>query len=612
MPSPASDFSSSSDSSPTSESSSELYALLRSFLTPPGGSAAPGARGARAGASAIRPGGQAIRPDGHASDGSALQRRLPSGGTLPGLEQRWGGGGLAGGLLSGLRSLGQVIFINNPLSGLLLLLALLIQSPWMALFAAVGIVTANLTARGLAAEPVAWSNGIYGFNGALLGAAVAAFAHVDLDSSVLAWLLVVVAGAIVTTLLLHGLGRWLFRAVGLPPLTLPFCLVTWLLLDLVASLDHPALQLAAHPALQPGSGVAQALLLALPRGFGQVFLCPDLIPGVLVLLATAVASPLAAVVGLLGSAVAAITALLIGASPEAVSVGLWSYNGVLTAMAIGGTFYAPTRLSVLVGLLGAAAASLLTPGLSQLLATALAPGFPLLNLPFILATMAMMLVIRWSLPKLLPVALHAIYTPEEHRRRYEVSRTLLADFRHRLRQAATGQARFVSPALASAAGATAAAMASAAAQQEVVSELGQLYRQLDRQGSGRLSVDELAAGLLQRRLGGQAALVNRNLLQRLRQLLAAMDVDADGAIDEQEFTALMLRLRRLSAGEERLMRYLLPVDANGDDQLDPAELKRLFGSVGQPPLSPQEERHLFGPVGGKLSWSALIEKLLVI
>jgi hypothetical protein len=38
----------------------------------------------------------------------------------------------------------------------------------------------------------------------------------------------------------------------------------------------------------------------------------------------------------------------------------------------------------------------------------------------------------------------------------------------------------------------------------------------------------------------------------------------------------------------------------------------LFGSVGQPPLSPQEERHMFGPVGGKLSWSALIEKLLVI
>ena len=129
---------------------------------------------------------------------------------------------------------------------------------------------------------------------------MAAFAHFGPDTGLLAWLVVVVAGAIVTTLLLHGLGRWVFRVVGLPPLTLPFCLVTWLLLNLVATLNHPALQLAEHPALQGGTGVLEALLLALPHGFGQVLFCPGLLPGVLVLLATAVASPLATAVGLLG------------------------------------------------------------------------------------------------------------------------------------------------------------------------------------------------------------------------------------------------------------------------------------------------------------------------
>ena len=100
---------------------------------------------------------------------------------------------------------------------------------------------------------------------------------------------------------------------------------------------------------------------------------------------------------------AAITGLLIGATPEAV------------------------------GLLGAAAASLITPGLSGLLARALEPGFPLLQFPFIVATLAMMMVIRWSRHSLLPVALHAVYFPEEHRRRYAVSRSLLGNFRHRLR-----------------------------------------------------------------------------------------------------------------------------------------------------------------------------------
>ena len=571
-------------SSPASGSAPDGYSLLRSFLQPQAG---PG------------PG-----TGGRVADGSALQRLLPTGGTLPWLERRWGQAGLPAALLSALRGLGQVIFINNPASGLLLLLALLLQSPWMALFAVVGTVTANLTARAIAAESTAWSNGIYGFNGALVGAAVAAFAHVGLGTSLLAWLVVVVAGAIVATLLLHGLGRWVFRVVGLPPLTLPFCLVTWLLLDLVASLNHPALQLAEHPALQGGIGVLEALLLALPHGFGQVLFCPDLLPGVLVLLATAVASPLAALVGLLGGALAAITGLLIGATPEAVAMGLWSYNGVLTAMAIGGSFYAPTRLSVAVGLLGAAAASLITPGLSALLARALAPGFPLLQLPFIVATLAMMLVIRWSLHALLPVALHAIYTPEEHRRRYQVSRSLLGDFRHRLRAAVGGRHHFVPSALASA--------SRDALDREAASELRRLYRQLDRNGNNRLSVAELATGLMQRRRGGQADLVNRSLFQRLRQLLVAMDVDGDGAVDEDEFTALMLRLRRLSEGEERLMHYLMPVDVNGDDQLDPAELRRLLGSVGQPPLNPQEERHLFAAVDGRLSWSAFLDRLLLV
>jgi len=523
-------------SSPASDSAPDGYSLLRDFLQP---QAASG-----------RPSGAA------AADGSALQRRLPTGGTLPWFERRWAKAGLPATLLSVLRSLGQVIFINNPVSGLLLLLALLLQSPWMALFAVLGTVTANLTARAFVAEPMAWSNGIYGFNGALVGAAVAAFAHFGRDTGLLAWLVVVVAGAIVTTVLLHGLGRWVFRMVGLPPLTLPFCLVTWLLLNLVATLNHPALQLAEHPALKGGTGVLEALLLALPHGFGQVLFCPGLLSGVLVLLATAVASPLAAVVGLLGGGVAAITGLLIGASPEAVGVGLWSYNGVLTAMAIGGTFYAPTRLSVAVGLLGAAAASLITPGLSGLLARDLTPGFPLLQLPFIVATLAMMMVIRWSLHSLLPVALHAIYTPEEHRRRYEVSRSLLGDFRRRLRAVAAGRHHFVSSPMDSGSG--------DAQDREAAIELRRLYRQLDRNGNGRLSVAELATGLMQRRSGGQADLMNRSLFQRLRQVLKAMDVDGDGAVDEDEFTALMLRLRRLSEGEERLMHYLMPVDANGD------------------------------------------------
>ena len=537
------------------------------------------------------------------SDREAKPGRLPGGGTLPALEARWGQKRLGRSLLSSLRSLGQVLFLNNPLSGLLLLSALLVQSAWMALFAVVGILTANLCARAIGAERSAWSQGIYGFNAALVGAAVGAFAQLGDGASVLAWLLVVAGGAAITTLLLDGPGRWLFRLAGLPPLTLPFCLVTWLLLTLAGSLAHPSLQLALQPPLQSGVGGLGALLAGLPRGFGQVLLCPNLVSGVLVLLATAVASPLAALVGLLGGAVAGLVGLLIGAQPEAVAMGLWSYDGVLTAIAIAGTFYAPTRLSLAVALLGAAAASLLTPGLSQLLARAGSPGLPLLHLPFILATLAMVLVIRWSLPRLLPVALHALYTPEEHRRRFVVSRALLADFRRRLGATAAGGRHFLAPA--------AGLAATADAEGEGERLLRRLFRDLDRNGDGQLSVAELATGLIQRRRGGRADLANRTLFNRLRQLLTSMDGDGDGAVSEDEFTALMLRLRRLSEGEEQLLRYLKPVDVNGDDQIDAGEMRRLLASVGQPPLNAAEEQRLFGEAGGRLSWAAFIDRLLL-
>ncbi|MEI7953245.1 MAG: urea transporter, partial [Synechococcaceae cyanobacterium ELA182] len=61
-----------------------------------------------------------------------LERLLPSSGTLPEITRLGGHRPLAHSLVGWLRSCGQVIFINNPLSGLLLLLAMALQSFWAA------------------------------------------------------------------------------------------------------------------------------------------------------------------------------------------------------------------------------------------------------------------------------------------------------------------------------------------------------------------------------------------------------------------------------------------------------------------------------------------------
>jgi Ca2+-binding EF-hand superfamily protein len=68
-----------------------------------------------------------------------------------------------------------------------------------------------------------------------------------------------------------------------------------------------------------------------------------------------------------------------------------------------------------------------------------------------------------------------------------------------------------------------------------------------------------------------------------------MDRDGgNGRVDGAEFTELIHRLQRLREGEERLLLYLMPADADGDDQLDAEELDHLLRSLGQRPLSAAE------------------------
>jgi urea transporter/Ca2+-binding EF-hand superfamily protein len=521
-----------------------------------------------------------------------LERWLPSSGTLPGITRLGGHHPLAHALVSGLRSCGQVIFINNPLTGLLLLLAMQLQSAEAALLTLVGIAAAQGMARAVGADRQTRRQGIFGFNGALVGGAVACFADLGPDAGHFGpglWWLLALVGAALTTLLMQGPGRWMVRRLALPPLTLPFCLISWALL-LAAGLAHPALLLNTAAAPPPAmDGSLQAVLLGVPRGFGQVFFLPGLLSGALILLAVAIASPLAALLGMAGAVASGLTALLSGTPPAVVAQGLSSYDGVLTALAVGGIFYPLSRLSLIAALLAAAASTLLMPPLQLLLQTLSGTALPLLTLPFIVATWGALLLLPRLIPTLIPVGLHGLHTPEEHRQRLVVSRTLLGDLRRQLRDTVAGD-RY--PQLL------------ARCEPALVSELETLFASLDRDGDGWLNLSELQAGL-----GNQAEGIAP---RTLADLLQAMDLDGNGRVDAVEFSELVLRLRRLRAGQERLLQYLMPIDADGDDRLDAAEIDRLLRSVGQDPLPTEERQALLGTsTSTSLSWRQFLDRLLL-
>jgi urea transporter/Ca2+-binding EF-hand superfamily protein len=522
---------------------------------------------------------------------------LPTSGTLHALTDPWiAGRSHLAELVSGLRSVGQVILINNPLSGALLLLALMLQSGWMAAFAILGIAGAHAMEMAMAWDSSSRRQGIVGFNGALVGCAAATVAP-PAGPALVVWLVLVPLAGALSAVLLEGLRSWWFGRTGLPPLSLPACLIGWLLPVLLAGLrgagvDAALLEPSLPLAAVGGGSALPWLVQAVVHGFGQVFLCTGLPSGMLVLLSVLLASPIAALLGTLGALTAALTGLLLGLNSwGAVISGVFGFNAVLAAIALGGIFFAPTRRSVPIAIAGAA----LTIPLEHILLAPLARvGLPLASLPFVLATWLMLVMVRRRLPALVPVALHAILTPEEHRRRFRVARRLLADFRLRLHHAA------------SAGPPPGPSMATSMAP-DLLARWRDLFRQLDLDSSGCLSLEEL-----RRALAGDGAHQSRSdVTALLDRVLQHMDLNGDGRLDEAEFVEMALRLQRLAQGHERLLTYLLPLDANADGHLDRAELHRLLRSVGALPLQPDEEVKIFGPQQRPLSWGEFVDRLLL-
>ena len=115
------------------------------------------------------------------------------------------------------------MFQNNAVSGLLMLVGIACNSWLLALFALSGNFVGTLTAffSGYSKEDI--EDGLYGFNGTLVGIAVGIFMETGIAS-----LLLLVAGSVLST--------WIARVFGyqklLPGFTAPFILTVWLLLAL--------------------------------------------------------------------------------------------------------------------------------------------------------------------------------------------------------------------------------------------------------------------------------------------------------------------------------------------------------------------------------------------
>lgn len=124
------------------------------------------------------------------------------------------------------RGVGQVMFQRSALSGLLMLVGIFLNSWEMGVLAIGGNVASTLTAwlSGYKREEI--RDGLYGFNGTLVGIAVGVFMRLSVVSVLL---MAVGACASVAVLLSVGLqlgGMWL----GVTTLTAPFVVAVWMVM----------------------------------------------------------------------------------------------------------------------------------------------------------------------------------------------------------------------------------------------------------------------------------------------------------------------------------------------------------------------------------------------
>ena len=106
---------------------------------------------------------------------SSTRRSLPITGTMQWVNEKFRPISFLDGINAILRGIGQVIFANNPLSGLIILVAIFIHSPWVGIYGLLGAIASTVTAIFLKLNVGAIRNGVLGFNGTLIGLALGTF-----------------------------------------------------------------------------------------------------------------------------------------------------------------------------------------------------------------------------------------------------------------------------------------------------------------------------------------------------------------------------------------------------------------------------------------------------
>ncbi|TKS78804.1 Urea transporter 2 [Collichthys lucidus] len=313
-----------------------------------------------------------------------------------------------------LRGAAQVMFVNNPLSGLIIFAGLILQNYWWALNGFVGTLFATISALILQQNRGAIAAGLYGYNGILVGLLMAVFSKAGnwywwllLPNIFMSMMCPVVSSALASIN-----SRW-----DLPVFTLPFNILVCLHMVATGHFNHHFPQVLIQPRSELPNitwseiDVAK-LFMSVPVGVGQVYGCDNPWTGGIFIISLFISSPITCAHAVLGSAVGMVSGLALAAPFGDIYFGLWGYNCVLACIAIGGMFYALTWQVHLLAITCAFFCAYLGSAIANIMSTF---GLPACTWPFCLSALTF-LQLTTGTKKIFKLPLAKVTYPEKNLR----------------------------------------------------------------------------------------------------------------------------------------------------------------------------------------------------
>lgn len=318
-----------------------------------------------------------------------------------------------------LRSYAQILFSRSRIVGGLLIVGTFLV-PRAGLYGLVAVVGAFLVTRVFGLSDSLTRTGLFGYNALLVGLGCGVLFGSTVDALVLGAVGIVTA-VFMTAALYSALGHHF----DLPPLTLPFLFVFYLVLGSARVLGVPLSPLLPEASLISGLLPEQLphLVEVYLQSLGALFFLPRADVGLAVLVALLVSSRIGVMLSLYGFAVAALVESRLAFVIDGSLPLVLGYNFVLIAIALGGVWFVPSPASLLLAGGGALVCGLAAIGL---IPTLTVQALPLLILPFNLAIILILYAMRQRTLDGRPKAVDfAIGSPEDNLAYY---RTRIARF----------------------------------------------------------------------------------------------------------------------------------------------------------------------------------------